>query len=140
MKISFQHLDKKVAVLRKKRVLKDTGSYKRVMLKSSKSHAERLIELHTRTLLRHLPQGNNLRVHDNGRFRERQASDRAPQDANWDAPLPSGSIKLARLNVCGWTKYNRAFRENIVCTIDVDIVSICETHLPTQDMIEIDSY
>lgn len=40
LKISFQHLDQKVAVLRKKRLLKDTDSYKRVMLKSSKSHAE----------------------------------------------------------------------------------------------------
>ena len=59
VKISFRSLNEKVRVLRKKTVLKDSDMYKDVYIKSSKSHAERLIELNARTLLNQIPQGKN---------------------------------------------------------------------------------
>lgn len=51
--------------------LKDTTDYKKVYLKSCKSHVERLIEINARAILRQLPQGRNYRVDANGRIKER---------------------------------------------------------------------
>lgn len=75
VKISFRSLAEKVAVLRKKMVLRDNTVYRQVYIKSSKSHAERLIELNTRALLRNLPDGSNLRMDANGRLRQRNANE-----------------------------------------------------------------
>jgi hypothetical protein len=72
VKISFRNVRQKILVLRNKMALKDSDHHKDIYLKSSKSHAERLIELNARTLLRQLPQGNNFRVDANGRIRARQ--------------------------------------------------------------------
>ena len=77
VKISFENVDQKIKVLRKKQVLKDTDTYKRVILKSDRTYAERLSEMNTRTLLRLLPHGDNLRVYANGLIRERQPADQA---------------------------------------------------------------
>ncbi|WAR17905.1 hypothetical protein MAR_032499 [Mya arenaria] len=77
--ISFRDVEEKVLVLRNKYVLKDTAPYKQVFIKSSKSHAERLIELNARTLLRQLPQGKNFRVAANGRIRTRENNGRQNQ-------------------------------------------------------------
>ena len=71
VKISFRSLDEKVMVLRRKMTLKDNTTYAQVFLKSSKSHAERLIELNTRALLRELPHGHNFRLDANGRIKQR---------------------------------------------------------------------
>lgn len=71
MKISFNNIQEKVQVLRKKHVLKDNEVYKRVYLKSSKSRAERLIEMNARALLRQLPNKDNFRVDAYGRIRPR---------------------------------------------------------------------
>jgi len=71
VKISFRSLTEKVSVLRKKMVLRHNDTYKKVYLKSSKSHAERLIELNARALLRNLPDGKKFRVDANGRIRQR---------------------------------------------------------------------
>ena len=54
--------------------LKDTDDFKNVFLKSSKSHAERLIELNARAILRELPQGRSLRVDSNGRIKPRNGN------------------------------------------------------------------
>jgi hypothetical protein len=56
-------------------------NYKNVYIKSSKSHAERLIELNARTLLSQLPQGKNFRVDANGRIRSRQEGPNMTQAA-----------------------------------------------------------
>ncbi|KAH3818022.1 hypothetical protein DPMN_119609 [Dreissena polymorpha] len=69
----------KILVLRNKSLLKEKAPYKNVYIKSSKSHAERLIELNARTLLSQLPQGSNFRVDANGRIRPRQNTDRQDQ-------------------------------------------------------------
>ena len=74
VKISFQNTEQKIKVLRNKHTLKDSDTYKRVIIKSDKTYAERLIESNAKTLLRHLPDGNNFRVDANGRIRERQTA------------------------------------------------------------------
>ena len=51
VKISFNNRAEKVNVLRRKSILRDSSTYKEVHIKSSKSHAERLIELNSRMLL-----------------------------------------------------------------------------------------
>lgn len=81
IKISFQNTHEKVVVLRNKMKLKNNEHYKDVYLKSSKSHAERLIELNARTILRHLPQDqrNSLRVDASGRIRARQEHVQTPR-------------------------------------------------------------
>ncbi|WAQ96050.1 hypothetical protein MAR_028740, partial [Mya arenaria] len=71
LKISFGSTPEKVLVLRHKMKLKDMENYQDVFIKSSKSHAERLIELNARTILRQLPQGAGYRVDANGRIRPR---------------------------------------------------------------------
>lgn len=80
VKISFQSTEQKIQVLRNKQVLKDSDTYKQVILKSDKTHAERLIELNAKTLIRHLPDGNNFRVDPNGRIRERHTVGREQQE------------------------------------------------------------
>ena len=77
VKISLRNVEEKVLVLRHKRNLKDSAHYKDVYIKSSKSHAERLIELNARTILRQIPQGNNFWVDSNGRIRPRQKPENA---------------------------------------------------------------
>lgn len=42
--------------------------------------------------------------------------------------------------MCGWTKDNHALREEFIHCIDADVISICETHLTNNDVINIDSY
>lgn len=75
VKICFRNLDEKVLVLRNKMSLKETQNYKTVYLQSTKSHAERLIELNARMLLRQMPGGNNFRVNANGRIQQRTRQD-----------------------------------------------------------------
>lgn len=71
VKISFRSREEKVLVLRNKMKLKHSADYKRVFLRSSKSHAERLIELNARTVLRSLPNGRNFIVDASGRIKPR---------------------------------------------------------------------
>ena len=80
VKISFRSTQEKVLVLKNKNVLKDINPFKNVYIKTSKSHAERLIELNARMVLRQLPQGNNFRVDANGRIRARQVQDNENRD------------------------------------------------------------
>lgn len=83
VKISFRNIKEKVTVLRNKFNLKDSTMYKDVYLKSSKSHAERLIELNARAILRELPNGRSLRVDANGRIKQRSPQQQQqPQEQN----------------------------------------------------------
>lgn len=68
VKISFQSVEQKIEVLRKKRDLMATPAYKSVFLRSSKSHTERLIELNAKTILSQIPNGNQFRITSNGRI------------------------------------------------------------------------
>ena len=86
VKISFQSLDEKVSVLRNKMKLKDSEQYSQIFLKSSKSHAERLIEQNTRAILRELPHGRNFRLDANGRVKQRNAGSAPTPEGNIDGP------------------------------------------------------
>lgn len=72
VKIGFQNVHEKILVLRRKGALKNSPEYRNVYVKSCKSHAERLIELNARAILRNIPGGYNLRVDANGRIKARQ--------------------------------------------------------------------
>lgn len=72
MKITFRKLNEKILVLRNKMNLKDTNDYAKVYLKGCKNHAERLIEINARTLLRQLPDGRKFRVDANGRIQQHE--------------------------------------------------------------------
>ena len=68
LKIEFQSLEEKIQVLRNKQKLKNHRAYEKCFLRSSKSHAERLMEANLATLLDHLPIRNQFRVAGNGRL------------------------------------------------------------------------
>ncbi|XP_049912448.1 coiled-coil-helix-coiled-coil-helix domain-containing protein 7 isoform X6 [Epinephelus moara] len=55
IKVEFRTVEEKVAALRLKHLLRENRSFERVYIRSAKSHADRLIELNFRTLLRELP-------------------------------------------------------------------------------------
>ena len=69
VKISVRNLDEKILVLRSKRKLAESQAFKRVFLKSSKSHAERLIELYRQG--KALPTGKSYRVDADGWIKSR---------------------------------------------------------------------
>ena len=77
VKIALQNLQEKIRVLRNKMNLKDNPTYATVYIKSSKSHAERLIESNTRAILRELPGNHSLRIDANGRIRKRTTTNEA---------------------------------------------------------------
>ena len=80
VKISFNNRAEKVNVLRRKSILRDSSTYKEVHIKSSKSHAERLIELNSRMLLlQNCLRGHNLIVDGNGRIREKRNNNASSQ-------------------------------------------------------------
>ncbi|WAR21523.1 LOW QUALITY PROTEIN: hypothetical protein MAR_015497, partial [Mya arenaria] len=142
LKISFGSTPEKVLVLRHNMKLKDMENYQDVFIKSSKSHAERLIELNARTILRQLPQGAGYRVDANGRIRPRpEQQPAAARDS--DTPRPFGSpihIVHTCINVCGWTKDNENLRIALLNYFDADIISVCETHLSDRNVLNVDGY
>ena len=75
VKVTFRTVQEKVAVLRNKMQLKNIEEYQEVYVKSCKSHAERLIEINARTLLRQMPNGRDFRVDANGRIQRRERQD-----------------------------------------------------------------
>lgn len=72
VKISFSTLQENIQVLRNKRKLETSEKFKRVFLKSSKSHTDRIIELNARTLLKEIPHGNP--IQNNLKWANRQKS------------------------------------------------------------------
>ena len=79
IKIALTSLDEKVKILRAKRQL-DTvgGSYRRVYMRSSETHAERLIKLNAQILLKELPNGDKFKVTGNGRIIHRYRDTEPP--------------------------------------------------------------
>lgn len=76
VKVELETVQDKVTVLRRKFKLKDSDSYGRVFVSSAKSHAERLMEINLRTLLREIPAAKDYYLASNGRLVQRtQARD-----------------------------------------------------------------
>lgn len=59
VRVGLQSVEEKVAVLRRKAKLKDHDRFQRMFVSSAKSHAERLLDLNFRTLLRETSFGKN---------------------------------------------------------------------------------
>ena len=74
VKAEFNSVSEKVAVLRKKRLLKERGDYGNVYIRSAKSHTARLIEINFKTLLKEIPGGSEFYVAGNGRLRRKEAA------------------------------------------------------------------
>jgi hypothetical protein len=71
VKVAFESKQSKIEVLRAKRKLSTTQYYKRVYMRSSKTHAERLIEINCRKMLELVPDGGRYTVSGTGRIEER---------------------------------------------------------------------
>lgn len=75
LKIELESEQTKIDLLRKKQMLKDdpTGEFKHVFIRSSKPHAERLMEQNTLQLLNMTPGGDAFRIAGNGRIVKKDA-------------------------------------------------------------------
>ena len=63
---------------RNKSQLKEVQGFERVFLRSSKTHAERLMDVNFRTILSEIPRGNTFRITGNGRIvKQTEVNDRA---------------------------------------------------------------
>ena len=71
VKIAFGTLDDKVAILRAKLKLRDTIEYRRVWIRSSKCHTDRLLELNFLAVLDMIPGGDQYRLTGSGRIIKR---------------------------------------------------------------------
>lgn len=135
VKISFQSLDLKMLVLRNKRKLRDIIVYKRVFLKSCKTHAERLIELNARAILKELPRGKSFRVEANSKIKTRSVAHEATPgntgNQNIDEESPQHNDTIAHVNVCGWTNDNHAL---LIKAVNAEITCISEMHLPNHNL------
>ena len=78
LKFAVQNLEQKKDILRSKGNLKQSP-LRKVFLRSSKSHVERLHEINTKTLLNQFEWGQNFRITNNGRLVQRfeNVNDRA---------------------------------------------------------------
>ena len=71
VKVALDSTEAKVKVLRAKHKLKDSDKFKKVWLRTSKSHAERIAEVNFKRVLQLLPGGDKLRLSGNGKIIER---------------------------------------------------------------------
>ena len=71
VKVAFESKESKIQVLRAKGNLKNTQKYSRVWLRSSKTHAERLLEINFKKMLTMVPEGEKYTVTGSGKIEER---------------------------------------------------------------------
>lgn len=76
VKVEMSSVQEKVTVLRRKSKLRDNDSFNKVYMTSAKSHAERLMELHFRTLIHETAVGKDFYLTGNGRMVKRTQSSR----------------------------------------------------------------
>ena len=70
VKIEFENKEDKINVLKQKKNLANSV-YKKVFIRSSQTHAERLMQLNTMTLLKELGKDNKFRILGNGKLVEK---------------------------------------------------------------------
>jgi hypothetical protein len=68
VKIQCLNKEDKISILRAKRNLADCSRYKKVFLRTSMSHSDRMMKLNFETILKELPGGNRYRIAGNGRI------------------------------------------------------------------------
>ena len=74
VKIQLQSLKDKKRVLLNKKELKNTQNYRRVFLRPSMSHTERIMDMNMRTLLRKIPGCENMWLTGHGKLVDSTAS------------------------------------------------------------------
>ena len=72
VKIQFESLEDKIKVFREKHNLRNSEEYKKVFLRSSKPHAERLTELNFKTVLELIPKGSEYGISANGKITKKE--------------------------------------------------------------------
>lgn len=77
VKVAFANVEDKVAVLRCKQRLKSNTQFKRVYLRSAKSHTDRILEFNFKTLLQEIPAGKGFYIAGNGRLMKRTYAEAA---------------------------------------------------------------
>jgi hypothetical protein len=80
IKVEFHNKEEKIEVLRAKYKLKDVSRFKRVYVRGSKTHAERIIDHNARTLLKQMPNGHLYRIAANGKIVPKNMEGRAEQE------------------------------------------------------------
>ncbi len=153
VKVEWSSREDKVSTLRLKQKLKEQSDYKNVFLKSAKSHAERLIEINFKTMLREMPQGKTISSQWKAGSKNETAQQHGGEEAEWREERASGDprkgerrrntedlwlwqvlkshvkqVHFAHWNVNGWTDSNHNLRETILQSLDADIISLNETH------------
>lgn len=68
VKVQLNSVEDKVQILRQKQNIKNSPEFSKVFIRSSKPHAERLMEQNLRTILDLLPDGNEYFITGNGRL------------------------------------------------------------------------
>ena len=68
VKIELASVKDKISVLRNKKNLAENQEFRRVYLRSSKPHSDRIAEFNFKKLLRRLPNGSDFRIGGNGRI------------------------------------------------------------------------
>ena len=96
VKIQLHSVQDKIAILREKQKLKNSRDYSYVYLRSSKSHAEHLMELNFKTILDMLPQGTDYRMTGNGKLVKKDGEQRTT-DPNRQEP-PQGAPEGATID------------------------------------------
>ena len=81
VKIALETTAQKIALLRAKRQLKSHDDYNNVYIKSSKTHAERLIETNARTIIQQIPNGKDFRITASGRIVKRNDRPHSTRDS-----------------------------------------------------------
>ena len=66
VKIQFESLEQKIAILRCKQSLKNTVDFKRVFLRTSKSFQERVMEQNLQAIMKMIPDGDKLILNSSG--------------------------------------------------------------------------
>ena len=100
-KIELCSKEDKIRVLQNKHSLGLIDKYKRVYIKSSQTHAERLIELNFKTILGEIENGDSYRVTGNGRLIKRSENDGKLMDQRRKKrsdKLESGSLRASMVN------------------------------------------
>ena len=124
VKINLSNLEEQKWYCERK--VKEVEQYKKVFLRRSKSHTDRILQLKARTLLDEVPHGDRFREMSNGRIvkktqltrphgrinentTRKQPNERSSLNAKTNT-RPIGTISIGHINVCGWTKSNHDLR------------------------------
>ena len=97
VKVELSSVQEKVTVLHRKSNLKDNNSFNKVYVSSAKSHAERLMDLNFRTLIRETAVGKDFYLAANGRMVKRTQAPRRERDCQLTVLIERGLPSLPGL-------------------------------------------